>query len=91
MCVAPNHVCVLRAGSLDGSDEVGDETKEDQEGVVGLEEAAKVLEGETLDEGRVEGNGDGLLEFTDVVLNLQGKGGYVVVQEESLARRLSFT
>jgi hypothetical protein len=62
-------------GSLDGSDEVGDETKEDQEGVVGLEEAAKVLEGETLDEGRVEGNGDGLLEFTDVVLNLQGKGG----------------
>lgn len=46
---------------------------------MGLEEAAKVLEGaETLDEGRVDTNGDGLLgEFSDVVLNLP-KGGYVL-------------
>jgi len=33
-----------------------------------LDEASKGLEGETLDEGRVEPSGDGLLEFTDVVL-----------------------
>lgn len=50
---------------------------------MGLEEATKVLEGETLDEGRVETNGDGLLEFTDVVLNLP-KGGYVAADPSSL-------
>jgi hypothetical protein len=55
----------------------GSSDGEEKDDLVGLEEAAKVLEGaETLDEGRVDTHGDGLLgEFSDVVLNLP-KGGY---------------
>ncbi|ELR19919.1 uncharacterized protein ACA1_111920 [Acanthamoeba castellanii str. Neff] len=59
--------------SVDGSSD-----GEEKDDLVGLEEAAKVLEGaETLDEGRVDTNGDGLLgEFSDVVLNLPKGGGW---------------
>jgi hypothetical protein len=58
----------------------GSSDGEEKDDLVGLEEAAKVLEGaETLDEGRVDTNGDGLLgEFSDVVLNLP-KGGYALI------------
>jgi DNA segregation ATPase FtsK/SpoIIIE-like protein len=54
-----------------------EDKQDDDQGVEGLEEEHKLDGSDTLDEGQEgETNGDGLLEFTDVVLNLPKGGGW---------------